>query len=126
MPAPMPPAMMPGADPSMGAMPGRTAQVIFSKPESMQVRLDLDGSGMFESVPLIVPARYNFVQGGIYRMKLTNIEGREGVELYPTLEIGAATARSEAFLARYDDFRAVSAFGDLSESEALALSEPRR
>ena len=32
----------------------------------------------------------------------------------------------DAFLARYDDFCAVSTFRDLSESEAMALSEPRR
>ena len=40
-----------------------------------------------------------FPQNGIYRMKLTNIPGREGVELYPTLEIGPTTPRTEAFLA---------------------------
>jgi hypothetical protein len=36
--------------------------------------------------------------GGIYRLKLTNIEGRPGVELYPTLEISPATPRSIAYL----------------------------
>ena len=56
-------------------------------------------SGAFDSEPLVVPGRQNFPQNGIYRMKLTNIGGREGVELYPTLEIGPTTPRSEAFLA---------------------------
>ena len=56
-------------------------------------------SGMFDSDPLIVPGRYNFPVGGIYRMKLTNIPGRPGVELYPTLEIGPPTPRTEAYLA---------------------------
>ena len=46
-----------------------------------------------------VPARYNFPQGAIYRLKLTNIPGRPGVELYPTLEVGPAMPRTEAFLA---------------------------
>jgi hypothetical protein len=32
-------------------------------------------------------------------LKLTNIAGREGVELYPTLEIGPTTPRTEAYLA---------------------------
>ena len=32
-------------------------------------------------------------------MKLTNIPGREGTELYPTVEIGPTTPRTEAFLA---------------------------
>ena len=37
--------------------------------------------------------------GAIYRLKLTNIPGRPGVELYPTLEIGPPTPRTEAYLA---------------------------
>ena len=45
------------------------------------------------------PGRYNFPQGAIYRLKLTNIPGRPGVELYPTLEVGPALPRTEAFLA---------------------------
>ena len=49
--------------------------------------------------PLIVPGRYNFPQGAIYRIKLTDIPGRAGVELYPTLEIGPPTPRTEAYLA---------------------------
>ncbi len=44
-------------------------------------------------------SRLEFPQGGIYRMKLTNIEGRAGVELYPTLEIAVATPRTAAYLA---------------------------
>jgi hypothetical protein len=32
-------------------------------------------------------------------LKITNMGGREGVELYPTIEIGPTTPRSEAFLA---------------------------
>jgi hypothetical protein len=74
-------------------------QVLFGKPEAMQVRWDVSGVSRFDSTPLIVPGRQNFPQNGIYRMKLTNIGGREGVELYPTLEIGPTTPRSEAFLA---------------------------
>ena len=83
----------------MGAegMLGET-QVLFSKPEGMQVRWEVAQS-VFGEVPLIVPGRNNFQQGGIYRLKLTNIPNREGVELYPTLEIGPATPRTEAFLA---------------------------
>ena len=47
----------------------------------------------------IEPGRYNFPQGAIYRLKLTNIPGQPGVELYPTLELALATPRTEAFLA---------------------------
>jgi hypothetical protein len=78
-----------------------TVQVLFAKPEGMQVRWDVGSPGMFDSTPLVVPARQNFPQDGIYRLKLTDIPGpdKAGVELYPTLEIGPTTPRSEAFLA---------------------------
>ena len=74
-------------------------QVLFSRPESMQVQWDVSGVGQFDSVPLVTPGRQDFTQGGIYRLKLTNIENREGVELYPTLEIGPPRYRSMAYLA---------------------------
>ena len=76
-----------------------TVQVLFHKPDGMQVRWDVQAVGQFDSEPLVVPGRNNFPQGGIYRLKLTNIPGREGVELYPTVEIGPTTPRTEAFLA---------------------------
>lgn len=78
---------------------GAQAQVLFARPGSMQVRWDVTGSGQFDSTPLVAPGRYNFEQGGIYRLKLTHIPGREGVELYPTLEVGPATRRTAAYLA---------------------------
>lgn len=76
-----------------------TAQVEFAAQPSMTIHYDMGGVGHFDSEPLVAPGRLNFPQGFIYRLKLTNIEGREGVELYPTLEIANATPRSEAFLA---------------------------
>ncbi|MEX0824746.1 MAG: hypothetical protein WD119_01190, partial [Pirellulaceae bacterium] len=89
-------AMMGG--PMMGGPPP-TVQVTFGRPESMYVRYSISGSGMFDSEPLVVPARQNFPQGGLYRLKLTNIPGREGVELYPTLELAVANPRTGAYLA---------------------------
>jgi hypothetical protein len=74
-------------------------QVLFNQPESMQILYDIVGDNTFTSDPLVVPGRLEFPQGGIYRMKLTNIEGRPGVELYPTLEIAMATPRTSAYLA---------------------------
>ena len=65
-----------------------TAQVTFGNPSGMQVRYDVGGAGLFDSEPLVVPARQNFPQGALYRFKLTNIPSRPGVELYPTLGIG--------------------------------------
>ena len=74
-------------------------QILFSRPESMMVSWDVGGVGYFDSEPLVVPGRSTFPTGGIYRLKVTNIEGREGVERYPTLEVGPITPRTEAYLA---------------------------
>ena len=74
-------------------------QITFGRPEGMQVRYDQTGGGMFDSEPLIVPARQNFPQGGLFRVKLTNIPGREGVERYPTIELAFANPRTGAYLA---------------------------
>ena len=46
-----------------------------------------------------IPARYNFTQGYIYRLKLTNIPGRPGVSLYPTIEVAPSTPATDAYLA---------------------------
>jgi hypothetical protein len=45
-----------------------------------------------------MPGRQNFQQGAIYRLKLTNIPDRPGVELYPTLEVAPVTPRTDAYL----------------------------
>jgi hypothetical protein len=79
--------------------PGQSAQVAFTSPDGMTVHWDVSSPGAFDSEPLTVPGRQNFPQGGIYRMKLSNIAGRPGIELYPTLEVGPSTARTEAYLA---------------------------
>jgi hypothetical protein len=91
LPPTLPPAMIPISMPSI--------QVLFARPEGMQIRYDVSGMTPFDSSPLIVPGRQNFPQNGLYRAKLTNIPGREGTELYPTFEIGPTTPRTEAFLA---------------------------
>jgi len=91
LPPSLPPAMIPVSMP--------TVQVLFARPEAMQIRWDVGGVGQFDSTPLIVPGRQNFPSNGLYRLKLTDIAGRAGLELYPTVEIGPTTPRSEAFLA---------------------------
>jgi hypothetical protein len=109
----LPPAEMlmhpgPGVDgPGPGVMmyqpgvpnAGMSSQMAFVGPEGVSVAWDVTAPGQFDSEPLICPARYNFPQGAIYQLKISNIPGRPGVELYPTLEVGPAMPRSEAFLA---------------------------
>ncbi|MGE0606766.1 MAG: hypothetical protein AB7O62_06535 [Pirellulales bacterium] len=77
----------------------RSSQLAFVGPDGMSISWDVTAPGRFDSEPLIAPGRYNFPQGAIYRLKLTNIPGRPGVELYPTIEIGPTMPRTEAYLA---------------------------
>jgi hypothetical protein len=58
-----------------------------------------DGKNDANAPVFHVPFRYNFNQAGIYRLKLTDIPGRAGVELYPTLDVVPTNARTAAFLA---------------------------
>ncbi len=85
--------------PPGGFGPVPTSQVAFVSPEGMTVNWDIGEPGAFDSDALVVPGRYNFPQGAIYRLKLTDVPGRPGVELYPTLEIGPPTPRTIAYLA---------------------------
>ncbi|MDP6442305.1 MAG: hypothetical protein QGG36_31505 [Pirellulaceae bacterium] len=85
------PTMIPGSQ--------ATAQIWLASPEGMQVRWDVSAVNRYDSSPLVVPGRHNFPQGGIFRLKLTNVPNREGVELYPTLEVAPSTPRTAAFLA---------------------------
>lgn len=78
--------------------PMPTVQVMFANPSGMQVYWDNTGSGGFDGPPVVVPGRTNFDQAGLYRCKLTSIPGHEGVELYPTVEIGTPTPRTIAFI----------------------------
>lgn len=85
-----------------GMVASPAVQILFSRPEGMEVLYDVVGDGSFTSQPLHVPGRVEFPQGGIYRLKLTKIQGDDrfvGVELYPTIEIAAANPRTAAYLA---------------------------
>jgi hypothetical protein len=94
-----PAGMLPEAGGPM-AMPGPPlSQIGFIGPDGMQVQWDVNTAGGFDSTPLVTPGRYDFPQGAIYRLKLTNIPGREGAELYPTLEVAPTTPRTAAFIA---------------------------
>jgi hypothetical protein len=58
-----------------------------------------DGRQGFANNQLVVPGRYNFVQAAIYRLKMSNIPNRPGLELYPTLEVVPSNVRTDTFLA---------------------------
>jgi len=58
-----------------GSAQAPASQVGFIGPDGMQVRWDVSLAGGFDSEPLVTPGRYDFPQGGIYRLKLTDIPG---------------------------------------------------
>lgn len=86
-----------GGAPAGGMMSASEVQVLFARPEAMQVTFDAGGS--YSSAPIVTPGRQNFMQGGMYRLKVTGVPGREGTELYPTLEVGPPTRQTAAYLA---------------------------
>ncbi len=90
-------ASMGGPAPAMMAM--AVSQIAFLSPDGMTVAWDVGEPGAFDSEPLVAPGRYNFPQGAIYRLKISNVPNRPGVELYPTLEVGPPSPRTEAYLA---------------------------
>ncbi len=94
VPGEMGPPMMPMMRPQ-----GPTSQVNFVGLEGLTINWDARMRGAFDSQPCICPATHDFMQGAIYRLKLTNIPGRQAKELYPTLEIAPTMARTQAFLA---------------------------
>lgn len=81
----------------LGPIP--TSQINFLGVESLVIKFDAVEPGTFDSAPLICPATHDFGQGNIYRLKLSNIPGHPGKELFPTLEIAPTGARTQAFLA---------------------------
>ena len=87
-----------------GAMPGPpafmpTSQINFLGVESLVLHFDATRPASFDSAPLVCPATHDFPQGNIYRLKLSNVPGHPGKELFPTLEIAPTAARTQAFLA---------------------------
>ena len=110
-PAPGPPpftAASPGMAGPSGAGAGRRfvstrSQVYFLDPNGMKIGWQTGGGPAGDRVylpaQLTVPARYNFSQGFIYRLKLTDIPGRAGAALYPTIEVAPTTPGTDAYLA---------------------------
>lgn len=91
----------PGVLNTLGGGPMRTfasttTQVRFVAPEAMSVGWQI-GAGYAEN-QIYAPGVYNFQQGFMYRLKLTNIPGREGVILYPTVQVYPSHPQTDAYL----------------------------
>jgi len=96
-------ALVPGAatGPGGGAggmyANGRSEIKFVSTPSTSKMRIGFQSGGGFVDV-LSVPQSYNFVQGNIYRLRLSNIPNRPEVVYYPTLEVYPATKDTITFL----------------------------
>jgi hypothetical protein len=111
---PMPGGRPPGAVAALGAITGpgympsgpgykiSRTQIRFARPSGMKVAWltqGADGKASYSGTVIEAPGRYNFLQAAIYRLKLSNVEGRPGLEIYPTLEVVPCNPKTEAFLA---------------------------
>jgi hypothetical protein len=101
----------PGAVAAVGALTGgglpggvglgRTS-IRFAAPADMRISwfgANMAAQAGYDANQLKVPARYNFLQGAVYRLKLSNIPNQGDLVLYPTLEIVPANAKTAVFLA---------------------------
>ena len=73
-----------------------TSQVRFLGPEGSSVGWQIAGG--YAENQVVTPGRYNFQQGATYRLKLSNIPGREGLVLYPTLQVYPSHPTTDAYL----------------------------
>lgn len=97
------PDMAGGGGPGAGRrFPNTKSQIYFLDPDGMKIGWQTGGGGGAERVylpaQLTVPARFNFLQGYIYRLKLTDIPGRPSVQLYPTIEVAPSAPATDAYL----------------------------
>jgi hypothetical protein len=88
--------------PGGAPFPAKRTEIRFASPAGMKISwcsTGPDGKPCFVGNQLEAPARYNFLQAAIYRLKLSDIHNRPGLELYPTLEIVPSNAKTDVFLA---------------------------
>ena len=93
------PACGPGCGPAgPGGLPGAptTTQVSFVNPPGMTI--GWQSGAVYAEDQLVAPARYNFPQAAVYRLKLSDIPGRPGLALYPTLQLFPAAPETAAYL----------------------------
>lgn len=85
---------------SIGSMPmdglARTSQIKFLGPAGVNIGWQI-GQGFAES-QIVSPGSYNFPQAATYRLKLTGIPGREGLVIYPTLQVYPTLPQTGAYL----------------------------
>jgi hypothetical protein len=100
-PGPMVDGPGPGVIPMLAPAPvpivPPTTQIRFMGPDGMHIGWMMQ-PGAYAENQLIAPGSYNFPQAAAYRLKLTNIPGRESLALYPTLQVYPAQPQTAAYL----------------------------
>jgi hypothetical protein len=102
---PTPAGSPPGAVAAIGAYPAHVPQqpinmrteVNFASPEGM--RVSWYGQAGWSEHPLITPARYNFLEAAVYRLRMSNVPNRLERVYYPTLEVLPAQEKTVTYLA---------------------------
>lgn len=94
-------AMMNAMGPGGGGGMVRTfaptnTQISFRGPDGMHIGWEIPNG--FAENQLVAPGRYNFVQGSTYRLKIGSIPGRDGLVLYPTLQVYPSHPNTDAYL----------------------------
>ena len=94
-------AIVPGMGGANGAMTNGRTSVKFTGPAGMKITWQLpNGEFNPEAGGLVAPAPYNFVQGQVYRLRLTQVlPNHPGKSFYPTLEVSAGNPKTITFLA---------------------------
>ena len=75
----------------------RRTQIRFIRPVGMKIGWKTGQT--YAENQRVTPTTYDFVQGATYRLKLTEVAGRDGMTLYPTMQVYPAHATSDAYLA---------------------------
>lgn len=93
-------AIVPGMGMNPALMNGRTS-IKFTGPAGMRITWQLPtGEFNSEASGLIAPVPYNFVQGQVYRLRLTQVlPNHPGKTFYPTLEVSPGNPKTVTFLA---------------------------
>lgn len=73
----------------------KTVQLRIVMPRSMKVWVAEHGRPFPKQLVIEVPGRINLKQGSRYRLKLTDIPGRSGVILYPTIEVRSCDRKTD-------------------------------
>jgi hypothetical protein len=91
----------PGGPQAGRRFPNTRSQINFVEPRGMKIGWQTttgNGEKLYLPAQLTVPARYNFNQGYIYRLKLTDLPGRPNLALYPSIEVAPSSPATDAYL----------------------------